>query len=185
MKLICLIALILILGCGRKEKITYLSTSQPPPQKITPEEHKEVKPKPKLPMKLSWKRDPFLSMEEQGLKVSEELEKINEPKLSAIIYSPEHKLAIIEGKILKVGDKVDSKEIVEIKPEGVVLKEAGKLYLLKLEDVSKVKEISKKHISPQVPIQKPKSQEQYQSFKEFYQKLKNFYQIGLSKDESK
>jgi apolipoprotein N-acyltransferase len=129
MRLIGLIILLLFLGCGRKKEVVYI----PQPSEEKKEEVKILESK--KAKKLKWVRDPFLSMEEQGLKASEELERITQPSLEAIIYNPERKLAIIEGKILTVGDRIDSKEVVEIRPDGVILGEKGKLYLLELGDV--------------------------------------------------
>lgn len=133
MKLIGLIILLLFFGCERKEEITYLL--RPSKEKIQDVEPKEIKFEYKPRKELEWGRDPFLSMEEQGLKISEELEKITQPVLSAIVYNPERKIVIIEGEILSLGDVIDSKELVGIRPDSVVLKKEGKLYLLELEDV--------------------------------------------------
>lgn len=46
--------------------------------------------------------------------------------LSAIIYGEGRGLAIINNQILRVGDRVGNKEVVEIKPDRVILRdEAG------------------------------------------------------------
>ena len=43
--------------------------------------------------------------------------------------------AIINGQILKMGDYVDNKEIVEIQPEAVILKDARAQYIIRLKNI--------------------------------------------------
>ena len=127
------LAILLMWGCGSRYETTYEAPSSPKIVKIP--EIVKVKTRGQFLKDVKYARDPFVSLEKQGLQVSEELEEITQPKLSAIIYGPGEKLAIIKGQILKTGDIVDSKEIVDIRPESIVLKESGKRYLLKLTDV--------------------------------------------------
>jgi hypothetical protein len=81
-------------------------------------------------------RNPFLTQEEEqekelvgsGNRIS-----LDYLILSAILYSSFHtSKAIIDGEILRIGDYVDNKEIVEIQPEAVILKDAQTQYIVKL-----------------------------------------------------
>jgi hypothetical protein len=53
--------------------------------------------------------------------------------LGTILYSPERKLAIVDGRIVGVGDQVRGARIVEITPSAVLLRDAqGRLRELTL-----------------------------------------------------
>ena len=45
--------------------------------------------------------------------------------LETILYSPERKLAIIEGRIVQIGDDIRGARIIDITPEAVFLRDAG------------------------------------------------------------
>ncbi|MGE5813601.1 MAG: general secretion pathway protein GspB [Acidobacteriota bacterium] len=48
--------------------------------------------------------------------------------VSSILYSPDRRLAIMEGQVLGVGDTVAGMTIVEIQPSAVILRDrAGRL----------------------------------------------------------
>ncbi len=82
--------------------------------------------------------NPFLTQEEQ--KVFKDMAgrlSIDYLNLSAIFYSIANSRAIIDGRIFKNGDIVDKKEIVEIKPEEIILKDTQSVYVLKMKDVLK------------------------------------------------
>lgn len=53
--------------------------------------------------------------------------------LSGVIYDGEKPLAIINGRIVAVGDLIDNKQVVKITPAEVVLKDREKEYRLKTE----------------------------------------------------
>lgn len=55
---------------------------------------------------------------------------------SAILYSPSASIAIINGRILKKGDTIDNKEIIEIQPEAVILKDSQGEYIVRLKRVT-------------------------------------------------
>jgi len=63
--------------------------------------------------------------------------------LEAIVISDEYKVAIINEKILQVGDMIESKKVVSIDEEKVILsQEKNKDLVLRLSNIS-VKEVSK------------------------------------------
>lgn len=76
----------------------------------------------------SWVRDPFLlageTRDETIAQVS--LPAINEPDpvVHSILFSPQRKLAVIQGRIYKVGDRVGGSEIVDIERAAVVMRTA-------------------------------------------------------------
>lgn len=55
-------------------------------------------------------------------------------KVSAIFYSAivSQSRAIIDGKVLVLGDSIDNKEIIKINPEEVVLKDSQGRYVVKM-----------------------------------------------------
>ena len=79
-------------------------------------------------------RNPFLTGEEaDSLVDTVKIVAINYLSASAIFYSPAGKSrAIIAGRILEKGSSIDNKEIVEIQPEAIVLKDAAAEYIVKL-----------------------------------------------------
>ena len=87
-------------------------------------------------------RNPFLSIEEQTVRPVETrpppqrtVERITRPPLTAIVYHPGDAVAIIDGRIVRVGDRVESKQVMEITPEQVWLQDQRARYLLELSDV--------------------------------------------------
>lgn len=83
-------------------------------------------------------RNPFLTEEEEQR--SADLDKsiaLDYLKLSAILYnsSSEKSKAIINGRILKKGDTIDNKEIIDIRPEAVILKDAATEYIVRLRNL--------------------------------------------------
>lgn len=79
------------------------------------------------------KSNPFLTEEEerafaeQGKRIP-----IDYFVLSAILYSSSASKAIINGRILEIGDYIDNKEIIEIQPEAVILKDSQSEYIVRL-----------------------------------------------------
>jgi len=82
---------------------------------------KEVVPTP-------WGRDPFIPV--TGVK---EGIKRRDLRLSAIIYSEKRPSAIIDNKIVYIGDIIDGQKIVDIKQEYVILQTGNRPYRLELE----------------------------------------------------
>ncbi|MFH1771688.1 MAG: hypothetical protein ABH872_02635 [Candidatus Omnitrophota bacterium] len=66
-------------------------------------------------------RNPFLTAEEQ--KVTNEREIIDYLPISGVFQSPGRSYVIISGRILKVNDTIDGKEIVSIDKEKVILRD--------------------------------------------------------------
>lgn len=79
-------------------------------------------------------RNPFLTEEEENRFIdTDNLSPADHLILSAVMYSSFNKSrAIVNGQILKMGDYIDNKEIVEILPEAVILKNARAQYIIKL-----------------------------------------------------
>src|SRR3989338_4248457 len=79
--------------------------------------------------------NPFLSAEEEAAFADSGSNYIliDYPAPSAIIYSSDgNSKAIINGRILGLGNSIDDKEIIAIRPEEVILKDSQSEYILKL-----------------------------------------------------
>lgn len=79
--------------------------------------------------------NPFLTKEEERLfRSSKPRIPINHLNLTAIFYSPDNKKSriVIDGRILKKNQVVDNKEIIEIQPEVVILKDSQGEYIMRL-----------------------------------------------------
>lgn len=78
----------------------------------------------------SWVRDPFLLAGETR---DEKIAQLSlpappndqDPVVHSILFSPQRKLAVIQGRIYKVGDRVGRSEIVDIERAAVVIKTAS------------------------------------------------------------
>ncbi|MFH1339341.1 MAG: hypothetical protein ABIH40_05820 [Candidatus Omnitrophota bacterium] len=82
------------------------------------------------------KTNPFLTPEEaEYFSQSEGKEVIEDFHLTAILYSPLRRRAIIDGRILGEGDSVDNKRIVQILGESVILKDEEGEYVLRLGEI--------------------------------------------------
>ncbi len=81
-------------------------------------------------------RNPFLSPEEE-LKFRDKEGRliIDKPRVLAVFSSPGKSGAIIGRRVYKVGDILDNKEIIEISPSGVILKDRHTQYILKIPDI--------------------------------------------------
>ena len=99
------------------------------------EESSEEAATPPTPM-----RDPFLTTEEaQALTAGAPRERLDSLRVTAILYAPPRSRAIVEGRVLAEGDVIQRKQVEQIQPEAVVLKDltAGwKEYLVELKPVS-------------------------------------------------
>lgn len=63
---------------------------------------------------LKWERDPFV-YKPRSIKLTEGF------RLEGIVWDEEDPKAVINGNILSIGDKIDGKEIVDIRKDGVTL----------------------------------------------------------------
>ena len=127
----------LIMGCAKKEakNIESGEIMESTEERISPSE-KKLLSLPNVPL-VGAKLNPFLTKEEEQL-YSEAGNRIplDYLSLSAILYSPPFSKAIINGRILKVGNYIDNKEIMNILPEAVILKGADVEYIAKLKKVN-------------------------------------------------
>jgi hypothetical protein len=72
-----------------------------------------------------WTRDPFFAEREAPRQVkpaSDQPADAPAPLVSSILFSPDRKLAIVNGRIVRVGDRLPAGEIVDILRDAVVLK---------------------------------------------------------------
>ena len=82
--------------------------------------------------------NPFLTKEEEeAFKETQGRIIIEDMNLSAIMYSPPNSKVIINGTILKEGDAIGPKKILEIQPKMVILKDeiTKREYILKTKGV--------------------------------------------------
>jgi hypothetical protein len=85
-------------------------------------------------------QNPFLSSEENAAKkTNKPQEAIDYLNLTTIFFSPPSSRATIEGKIVKEGDMIDNKKIVEIQREAIILQSLGNEYILRLKDINETK----------------------------------------------
>ena len=76
--------------------------------------------------------NPFLTVEEEKAFGKNSREVLTNLKLSAIFNSAKNSYAIVDGKIVKINDKIYDKEVVEINRDNVILKDAGREYIVNL-----------------------------------------------------
>lgn len=131
--------LLWVAGCTRDSEVDRpQTTSQPPDQQAVettaPDEAEgEVTAGSPLP-------NPFLTPEEQQVLASGAVRtRLDSLRVTAIIYAPPLSQAIVDGRMVREGDVIDRKEVIEIQPEAVVLRELGNSqqeYLVELEVVA-------------------------------------------------
>ncbi|MDD4907783.1 MAG: general secretion pathway protein GspB [Candidatus Omnitrophica bacterium] len=83
--------------------------------------------------------NPFLTKEEEeNYKETQGRILIENMTLSAVMYSPPSSKVIIDGAILKEGDNIGQKKIIEIQPKAVILKDDSSKseYILKTKDAA-------------------------------------------------
>lgn len=77
--------------------------------------------------------NPFLTQEEREMfRKKSKYEELLGPELSAILFYPGNNKAIIDGKIIKEGDTVNGKKVLEINPESVILTDLQRKFILEL-----------------------------------------------------
>ena len=91
---------------------------------------KEIAPSPKKPDI----RDPFLaSLDSNILRApTENLEPVVNLNLQGILWDKRVASAIINSKVVKIGDLIYGKTVVDIEQDKVILMENGKIHILKL-----------------------------------------------------
>lgn len=131
-----IIGLFLISGCARKASVAPKESQKPPLLQSEEKTGREI-------VTLAEKNDerirnPFLSEDSENKEIlftnsRENTTLIHSLNLSAVFYSPEHtNRAIINGEILKKGDSLGNKKIVDIQPEAVILEDGVSQYTVKL-----------------------------------------------------
>lgn len=96
----------------------------------------EHKDRPKSSAVTEERTNPFLTLEEEKAVQSQpDAIPINYLMLTAIFYSPLNSRAIVDGAILKKGDFIDNKEIINISPEEIILKDNNSRYVLKMRNI--------------------------------------------------
>jgi len=76
--------------------------------------------------------NPFLTIEEERTFGENSREVLANARLSAIFTAAKNAYAIIDGKILKLHDKIYNKEVVEINRNNVILRDASREYIVNL-----------------------------------------------------
>ena len=74
----------------------------------------------------SWGRDPFVPLTGDGLGKPADL------KLTAIIYNAKKPSAIVNNKIIYIGDSVDGQKVIDITKQYVILRGIGGSYKLEI-----------------------------------------------------
>jgi len=54
----------------------------------------------------------------------------NEIKISAILWNESNPVAIVNGEMKRIGDLIDSKKIIEIHPDKIILRSGNRTYIL-------------------------------------------------------
>lgn len=129
--------LALSFGCTKKETVSIVANEAGQQDEMTTA---QIQDKPLEQIMQAAKeptRNPFLTEEEENELVDTgNLIPADYLILSAVIYSSLNKSkAIVNGQILKMGDYIDDKEIVEIQPEAVILKDARAQYIIRLKNI--------------------------------------------------
>lgn len=74
----------------------------------------------------TWERDPFLlageNRDDRIAQVTLPASNEPDPIVASILFSPQRKLVVIQGRIYKVGDRVGAAEIVDIERAAVVIR---------------------------------------------------------------
>lgn len=76
--------------------------------------------------------NPFLTLEEEKTFGTKSREVLTDMRLSAIFNSAKGAYAIVDGKVLKINDKIYGKVVLEINRNNVVLKDASREYVINL-----------------------------------------------------
>jgi len=133
-----LLLALLLSGCGRGSEIKIISpgeTSLPKEVASLPQEKEKEKIETKTISEVPLE-NPFLKLEErESDRLKNQRKTIDYLNLTAIFHSPPTSRAIVEGKIVKEGDIIDNKRVIEIQPEAIVLKDFEGEYILELRDV--------------------------------------------------
>jgi hypothetical protein len=80
--------------------------------------------------------NPFLT-DEEGRSFAAQDKNITwtDPNISAIFYSSQSSTVVVQGRVLRVNDFIDGRQIIAIRPEAVVLKDIKGTYIVKMGSV--------------------------------------------------
>lgn len=131
------LALFLLAGCANKEEsapINEAGASSAESDAAQGEENQPLSQKEAAIVPDELTRNPFLSAQEENeFRDAGKAIPLDTLLLSAILYSSAAKSkAILQGRILEKGDSIGDKEIIEIRPEAVILKDAATEYIVRL-----------------------------------------------------
>jgi predicted small lipoprotein YifL len=140
LRLVTVLVVFLLAGCGKKEPEAPVDDTATPAAESAVDPEKINQPVPPQEATLSpdeLTRNPFLSAEEESeFRDAGKAVPLETLALSAILYSSADKSkAILQGRILEKGDTIGDKEIVEIRPEAVILKDAATEYIVRLRNL--------------------------------------------------
>lgn len=113
-------------GPARSQKETV--SSAPPVDQDKPGESLMVSPFPLSRDKGSWKRDPFQYTGENrgvGKSAAREKTKVSGIKLQGVTVRDGKRFALVNGWVVKPGDRVDDVTIADISPYSIFVKDAG------------------------------------------------------------
>lgn len=135
-----ILGMFVLFACVKKEEANAIGQTE----KIQIEEDKQtpqIPPEESSPVISSGAEalpNPFLTREEEAsLKDTGKRVPIENLMLSAVIYSQlEKSKAVINGQILRVGDLMENKEVIEIQPEAVILKDTQSEYVVRLKTIA-------------------------------------------------
>jgi hypothetical protein len=110
--------------------VTFAEAPAPPggaPAASGPLDPAQVKPLPDVELDRlpGWPRNPFANLQPQEPVVVEAAAPIlvpeADPVVATILYSTDRRLAMVDGRIVRVGDKVGDATIVDIVPNAVII----------------------------------------------------------------
>lgn len=131
-----LLCVFLLSGCEKEKtavsKRAGKKRAQKAQEKETPKE--SISEESQLP-DVESRSNPFLSREEEEISKKQDFRRPLDLNLTAIVYTPAQKRAVIDGRIYKEGDIVDNKEIVKINAEEIILKDSQGEYVIRLKGI--------------------------------------------------
>jgi len=81
--------------------------------------------------------NPFLTQEErEKFKEKSKYEILLGPKLEAVLYNPGYSKAVIDGRIVREGDAVDGKKVLQINPDSVILTDLQRKFILQVSNLA-------------------------------------------------
>ena len=113
-----------------KQKITELKNDQGTAQALPVPAPAETPQEKTSKDSVSWEKDPF----NYGREVTQTKVSGQSLKVKGVVWDEKNPYAIVDGKIVKQGDKIGTVEIIEIRKKSVVIKEDSQMYEIFLEE---------------------------------------------------